>query len=90
MVNQLFIFRLVVSGSFCVWLLTSCGERTDPRASDTAGGSRSPPTQVSCSCTCSGSVLMQMCMGRETTNLGDYGSAAKCQSQLASGHRGCR
>ena len=68
-------------------LIAACGESA-PDANDN-GTPQQPPVQQSCSCSCNASVLMQSC-GDNRISLGDYGSPAKCQAQLAGGHPGCR
>jgi hypothetical protein len=73
-----------------VLALSSCPDvkPTDGADGSPNGGPGGPAPVKSCSCYCSGSVLLQSCNG-QLTNLGDFGTANKCQSQLGT-HPGCR
>lgn len=79
--------RKLVTVIATLFILAECGGETKPDE-DEGGGGVPPPPSGSVSCYCQGSVLLQSKDG-QISNLGDYGTAQKCQEQLRSGHPGC-
>jgi len=69
-------------------LATGCSNPDATTDDQTGGGTPPGGGTASCTCSCSGSVLLQQC-GGQLSRLGDYGTPAKCQAQVST-HPGCR